>query len=85
MIELCRSMVVARAMRASDREIAALSENVVVVATYWMSYQKILAGEDQADKINLDHAAYQVLSLVAPFVHGSARTLLDRLSHDYLT
>ncbi len=84
MIELCRSMVVARAMRASDREIAALSENVVVVATYWMSYQKILAGEDQADKINLDHAAYQVLSLIAPFLLGSARTLLDRLSHDYL-
>ena len=84
MIELCRSMVVARAMHASEREISALSENVVVVATYWMSYQKILAGEDQADKINLDHAAYQVLSLIAPFLRGGARTLLDRLSTDYL-
>jgi AcrR family transcriptional regulator len=84
MIELCRSMVVARAMRASDREILALSENVVVVATYWMSYQKILAGEDQAGTINLDYAAYQVLSLIAPFLLGSARTLLDRLSEDYL-
>jgi AcrR family transcriptional regulator len=84
MIELCRSMVVARAMHASDREIAALSENVVVVATYWMSYQKILAAEGQGDTINLDRAAYQVLSLIAPFLRGSARTLLDRLSQDYL-
>jgi AcrR family transcriptional regulator len=84
MIELCRSMVVAGAMRASDREIAALAENVVVVATYWMSYQKILAGEGHADAINLDRAAYQVLSLIAPFLRGSARTLLDRLSQKYL-
>ncbi len=84
MIELCRSMVVARAMLATDREIAALSENVVVVATYWMSYQKILAGDGETDAINLDHAAYQVLSLIAPFLRGSARTLLGRLSHDYL-
>ena len=84
MIELCRSMVVARAMQASDREIEALSENVVVVATYWMSYQKILAGDGETGTVNLDHAAYQVLSLIAPFLRGSARTLLDRLSHDYL-
>ncbi len=84
MIELCRSMVVARAMQASDREIEALSENVVVVATYWMSYQKILAGDGKTEAINLDHAAYQVMSLIAPFLRGKARTLLDRLSHDYL-
>jgi AcrR family transcriptional regulator len=84
MIELCRSMVVAGGMHASDREIAALSENAVVVATYWMSYQKILAAEGQRDSINLDRAAYQVLSLIAPFLRGSARTLLDRLSQNYL-
>lgn len=84
MTDLCRSMVVAGAMRASDREIAALSENVVIVATYWMSYQKVLAGEGQTDRINLDRAAYQVLSLIAPFLLGSGRELLDRLSHDYL-
>ena len=83
-IELCRSMVVGRVMHASEREIAALSENVMVVATYWMSYQKILGGEAHADAINLDHAAYQVLSLIAPFLRGNARKLLDRLSHGYL-
>jgi AcrR family transcriptional regulator len=84
MIELCRSMVVARAMHASEREITALSENVVLVATYWMSYQKTLAAEAQVDAINLDRAAYQVLSLIAPFLRGSARTLLERLSQNYL-
>jgi AcrR family transcriptional regulator len=84
MIELCRSMVVAGAMDASELEVAALAQNAVLVATYWLSYQKILAVEGRLDAVNLDHAAYQVLSLIAPFLRGDARTLLDRLSQNYL-
>jgi len=84
MIELCDSMVASGAMQASEREIAALADNVVLVATYWMSYQKLSEGHRQNEGINLDRAAYQVLSLIAPFLRGSARTLLDKLSRDYL-
>jgi AcrR family transcriptional regulator len=83
-IELCRGMVATGAMRASEREIGALADNVAVVATYWISYQKISAGERAEAAISLDRAAYQVLSLIAPFLRGDARTLLDRLSRDYL-
>ena len=83
-IELCRSMVASSAMEASEHEIAALAENVALVATYWISYQKISAGERAAEAISLDRAAYQVLSLIAPFLRGDARALLDRLSRDYL-
>jgi AcrR family transcriptional regulator len=81
-VELCRAMVAEGAMRASEREIAALADNVALVATYWISYQNITGGERA--QANLDRAAYQVLSLVAPFLRGDARTLLDRLSRDYL-
>jgi AcrR family transcriptional regulator len=81
-VALCRAMVAEGAMRASEREIAALADNVALVATYWISYQNITGG-DRA-QANLDRAAYQVLSLVAPFLRGDARTLLDRLSRDYL-
>jgi len=83
-IELCRGMVATGAMMASEREIGALADNVAVVATYWISYQKIAAGERAETAVSLDRAAYQVLSLIAPFLRGDARTLLDRLSHDYL-
>jgi AcrR family transcriptional regulator len=83
-VELSRSMVTGGAMQASEREIAALAENVTLVATYWMSYQKLSSGRRHLEEINLDHAAYQVLSLIAPFLRGSARALLDRLSRDYL-
>ncbi len=83
-IELCRAMVATGAMRASESEIAALADNVALVATYWISYQKISSGERSDGPVNLDRAAYQVLSLIAPFLRGDARTLLDRLSRDYL-
>jgi AcrR family transcriptional regulator len=81
---LCRSLVAAETMRASEGEIAALSDNVALVATYWFSYQKLSAGERPADGIDLGRAAYQVLSLVAPFLRGEARALIDRLSAEYL-
>jgi len=80
--ELCRAMVASGTMRASEREIAALAENVALVATYWISYQNISAGV--RSQANFGRAAYQVLSLIAPFLLGDARTLLDRLSRDYL-
>ena len=83
-IELCRGLVATGAMEASEREIAALADNVGLVATYWISYQKISAGERPADAVSLDRAAYQVLSLIAQFLRGNARALLDRLSGDYL-
>jgi AcrR family transcriptional regulator len=82
--ELCRGLVAAGTMRASEREIAALADNVSLVATYWISYQKLHAGERTADGVDLGRAAYQVLSLVAPFLRGEARSLIDRLSAEYL-
>ena len=81
---LCKSMVDDGTMRASEREIAAIAENVALVATFWISYQRIAAQQPDAAAINLDRAAYQVLSLIAPFMQGPSRALLDRLSQDYL-
>jgi len=77
-------------MRASEREIAAVASNVTLVATYWMSYQRIGAhhGGDTADgdaaAVSLDRAAYQVLALIAPFLVGDGRALIERLGQDYL-
>ena len=83
-IELCRGLVRAGEMKASEREIAALAENVGLVATYWISYQRISAGERSPDVANLDRAAYQVLSIIAPFLRGDARALVERLGEEYL-
>ena len=41
MVELCRGMVSAGTMDATEREIAALARNVLLVATYWQSFDRI--------------------------------------------
>ncbi|HSS69337.1 MAG TPA: TetR/AcrR family transcriptional regulator [Casimicrobiaceae bacterium] len=84
MIELCRGLVAAGEMQASEREIASLAESVALVATYWISYQRITAGGLSTDASSLDRAAYQVLSIIAPFLRGDARALVERLGDEYL-
>jgi AcrR family transcriptional regulator len=81
-IELCRGLVRAGDMQASEREIAALAENVELIATYWISYQRISAGKPAV--VSLDRAAHQVLSIIAPFLRGDARALVERLGAEYL-
>jgi AcrR family transcriptional regulator len=83
-IELCRGLVDAGEMQASEREIASLAESVALVATYWISYQRITAGGRSPDAVSLDRAAYQVLSIIAPFLRGDARALVERLGDEYL-
>ena len=83
-IELCEGMVAAGTMHASAREIAALARNVALVATYSLSYQRLGAPAGEAGTPRLDRAAYQVMALVAPFMHGDARALIDRLGDEYL-
>jgi AcrR family transcriptional regulator len=78
MLELCRGMVAAGTMRASEAEIAAVARNVVVVSTYWMSFHRLEhPGRASVDDIDIGRGAYQVLALVAPL-------LVDRLGRDYL-
>ena len=84
MFALCSSMVAAGTLRASGDEIEALADNASLVAIYWMSYQKFAGGEAGSDGVSLDRAAYQVLSLIAPFLQGPSRALLTQLSRNYL-
>ncbi len=84
-VELCRGMVDAGAMVAANRDIAALAHNVVLVATYWPSFAGIGRGpRDSAGDTDASRAAYQVLALIAPYLVGDARALIDRLGRDYL-
>ena len=89
-IELCRGLVAAGEMRATEREIASLASNVTLVSTYWMSFQRIGAhhGGDAVDAddaaVSLDRAAYQVLALIAPYLVGDSRALIERLGENYL-
>ncbi len=88
-IELLRGMVDAGMLRANDRDIAAIAQNVAIVATYWMSFQRTSRpppARDAGDEsgMSLDRAAYQVLALIAPFAIGDSRALIESLGERYL-
>ncbi len=89
-LELCQSLARAGALDASEREIAALARNVMLVSTYWMSFQRLERPRGAAATVagdfagaSLDRAAYQVLSLLAPFLHGDDRRLIEQLGTAY--
>ncbi len=85
-VALCDGLVAAGAMRASPEEIRALSRNVLVVATYWLEFASLRSGTDRrADAgVALGEGAFQVMALVAPYLRGDARRLLDRLARSYV-
>ena len=85
MVKFCHGMVSAGEMQASEREIAAAARNAVLVATYWMSFQRLSrTTSGPAATPDLGEAAYQVMALIAPYLVGDARRLLDRLGGAYL-
>ena len=88
MVKLSQGLVDAETMRASESEIAALATNVMMIATYWLSWQRIVASRAAPDtglaNGRLADAAFQVMSLIAPYLEGDARALIERLRTDYL-
>ena len=87
-LELCRGLVASGQMRASEREIGALAANATLVSIYWMSWQRVIGvgrgAGGEGENMNLQHAAYHVLALVAPFLVDEGRALIERLGEDYL-
>jgi AcrR family transcriptional regulator len=84
-IQLCHGLATSGAMRASEREIESLAQNVMLVAAYWSSYDRVRRSTvDAATEGDAGRAAYQVLALFAPYLDGDARAYFDRLAAHYL-
>jgi AcrR family transcriptional regulator len=82
-VALCEGLVRSRAMQARPAEIRTLARNVLLVATYWLSFRALGAGRGSHDA-ELGRGAYQVMSLVAPYLVGDARRHMERLSRSYI-
>lgn len=85
---LCSALVRSGEMSAGEREIEALATNMVVVATYWLSYEfsrnARRFNDPQYQSDAMARGAYQVLSMVAPLLSESGRALFDQLALEYL-
>lgn len=70
-------------LSASASELEALCDNIVMTATFWISYAIISL--DEIDDDTLSRGVYQVISLVAPYLEGEKRHQLEYLKQAYLT
>ena len=85
--QLCDGLRSDGALEASDQEIEALASNMVVVASYWLSYEYVLNPrrytEQQVMADALMRGCYQVLSLVGPYLRGDTHALFRKLVDEY--
>jgi len=81
---LCEGLVVTGEMNASEREMEALSENMVLVATYWLSFDFACNPRRTQDDSALSRGVYHVMALVAPFLSQASRLLFERLAQEYI-
>ncbi len=82
-VRLCEAMVQAKAMHANPEEIRVLARNILVVATYWLNFDSLRERRASAAD-GLGRGAYQVMSLVAPYLAGEARRHLGEVSRGYI-
>ena len=88
-IELCAGLRSVGALRATDAELAALAINVVMIATYWMSFQRLsrvvgAKSDNDPAAMQFERAIAHVLALVAPHLTGDHRTLVEHLRARYV-
>ena len=86
--QLCEQLRSEKALEADDLQIDALSTNMVVVATYWLSYEYVRNPrnytEQKAMSDALARGCYQVLMLIEPYLRGDTQILFEKISSDYL-
>jgi len=81
---LCEGLVAAKAMRASANELQALSTNMAVIASYWLSFEYARDPRGEMENARIGRGVYQVMAMASPYLVGEARALLEKLSVEYL-
>jgi len=85
---LCEGLQQAGELSAKPREVDALATNMVVIATYWLSYAYVLDPRHSSEPAVVGEAlqkgCYQVMALTAPYLGGESRALFEKLAGEYL-
>ncbi|HCX33482.1 MAG TPA: TetR family transcriptional regulator [Rhodocyclaceae bacterium] len=82
---ICEALEAKGQMRAGPREIEAAATNMVVVATYWLSFEYVRDPRHPDEARSASRGIYQVMSLIAPMLIGRGRALFDRLAVQYIS
>ena len=68
----------------SATELRAVSTNMAVIATYWLSFEYARDPRGTTENERIGRGVYQVMAMISPFLIDEARALLERLSVAYL-
>ncbi len=71
-------------MRAAPADIATLAQNIVLVASYWMSFESARNPRAGDDGQMLARGAFHVIALAAPYLEPRERELFDQLAKRYI-
>lgn len=83
-LRLCEGLVKAGEMKANARELETLSANMVLVATYWLSFEFARNPRAAQDDAALSRGVYHVMAMVAPFLNKGSRALFEKLALAYV-
>ena len=83
--QILAGLVKAGQMRAEPAEIATLAENMVLIASYWMSFQFAREPKATQDAKTLACGAFHVIALAAPYLEPRERQLFDELAKRYIS
>jgi len=81
---LGQGMRAAGELAASDAELKSLATNMVLVATYWLNFEYVRNPRKPVDSAAMGRGAYQMMSMVAPYLQGDARRLFEKLAVEYV-
>jgi len=81
---LGQGMRAAGELGASDAELKSLATNMVLVATYWLNFEYVRNPRKPVDSAAMGRGAYQMMSMVAPYLQGDARRLFEKLATEYV-
>jgi AcrR family transcriptional regulator len=68
---------------ASGGEAAALARNIVLVMTYWPSFEQA-CGVDGDERSRIGRGAFQVMAMLLPYLDPDSRDQLRQLAGEYL-
>ena len=77
---LCGQLVIAGCLNADEDEIDVLATQMMLTATCWFTFTRVLP---ETEPQGPGRAAYQVLSLLAPYLAERERIYLDYLRRKY--
>jgi len=75
---LCDDLIEDGRMQASDRELKATIRNIALVSTFWLAFDQV-----QDDEVRPGRAAWQVMSLISPYLAGETREQMEALAGQY--